>query len=104
MRILGIAGSVRRGSHNRRLLRAAGAMLPPGVDFVEWEGLAGLPLLLVFGTLSFWLRVTSPSIGGSCAASSRASVVLPLPFRPRSAIRSLGSSRRLSRLSTGVSA
>ena len=44
MRILGIAGSVRRGSHNRRLLRAAGAMLPPGVDFVEWEGLAGLPI------------------------------------------------------------
>lgn len=44
MRILGIAGSVRRGSHNRRLLRAAGDMLPPGVDFVEWEGLAGLPI------------------------------------------------------------
>jgi chromate reductase, NAD(P)H dehydrogenase (quinone) len=44
MRILGIAGSVRRGSHNRRLLRAAGDMLPSGVDFVEWEGLAGLPI------------------------------------------------------------
>ena len=43
MRILGIAGSVRRGSHNRRLLRAAGDMLPPGVELVEWEGLAGLP-------------------------------------------------------------
>jgi len=44
MRILGISGSLRRGSHNRRLLRAAGAMLPPGVDLVEWEGLAGLPI------------------------------------------------------------
>jgi chromate reductase, NAD(P)H dehydrogenase (quinone) len=44
MRILGIAGSVRRGSHNRRLLRAAGDMLPSGVDFVEWDGLAGLPI------------------------------------------------------------
>ena len=44
MRILGIAGSVRRGSHNRRLLRAAGDMLPSGVDVVEWEGLAGLPI------------------------------------------------------------
>ena len=44
MRILGIVGSVRRGSHNRRLLRAAGDMLPPGVEFVEWEGLAGLPI------------------------------------------------------------
>ena len=43
MRILGISGSLRRGSHNRRLLRAAGNALPPGVDLVEWEGLAGLP-------------------------------------------------------------
>ena len=44
MRILGIAGSLRRGSHNRRLLRAAGALLPPGADLVEWDGLAGLPI------------------------------------------------------------
>jgi chromate reductase, NAD(P)H dehydrogenase (quinone) len=43
MRILGIAGSLRRGSHNRRLLRAAGTLLPPGAELVEWEGLAGLP-------------------------------------------------------------
>ena len=44
MRILGIAGSLRRGSHNRRLLRAAGHALPPGAELVEWEGLAGLPI------------------------------------------------------------
>jgi chromate reductase len=44
MRILGIAGSLRRGSHNRRLLRAAGDQLPPGAQLVEWEGLAGLPI------------------------------------------------------------
>jgi chromate reductase, NAD(P)H dehydrogenase (quinone) len=44
MRILGIAGSLRRGSHNRRLLRAAGEALPPGAELVEWEGLAGLPI------------------------------------------------------------
>ena len=44
MRILGIAGSVRRGSHNRKLLRAAGNALPPGAELVEWEGLAGLPV------------------------------------------------------------
>ena len=44
MRILGIAGSLRRGSHNRRLLRAARTMLPPGADLVEWDGLADLPL------------------------------------------------------------
>ena len=43
MRILGISGSLRRGSHNRRLLRAAGDALPPGAVLVEWDGLAGLP-------------------------------------------------------------
>jgi chromate reductase len=43
MRILGISGSLRRGSHNRKLLRAAAAALPPGVELVEWDGLAGLP-------------------------------------------------------------
>src|SRR3712207_285566 len=45
MRILGIAGSVRRGSHNRKLLRAARAALPPGAELVEWDGLGGLPIL-----------------------------------------------------------
>ena len=43
MRILGITGSVRRGSHNRKLLRAAAAALPPGVGLLEWSGLADLP-------------------------------------------------------------
>jgi chromate reductase len=43
VRILGISGSLRRGSHNRRLLRAAGALLPPGVELVEWDGLRDLP-------------------------------------------------------------
>jgi chromate reductase, NAD(P)H dehydrogenase (quinone) len=43
MRILGIAGSLRRGSHNRRLLRAAGELLPPGAFLEEWDGLAALP-------------------------------------------------------------
>ena len=43
MRILGISGSLRRGSHNRRLIRAASALLPPGAELVEWDGLAGLP-------------------------------------------------------------
>jgi chromate reductase len=44
MRILGISGSLRRGSHNTKLLRAAGETLPPGVELVEWEGLGGLPI------------------------------------------------------------
>ena len=43
MRILAISGSLRRGSHNRTLLRAARAELPTGVDLVEWDGLAELP-------------------------------------------------------------
>jgi chromate reductase, NAD(P)H dehydrogenase (quinone) len=43
MRILGVSGSLRRDSHNRRLLRSARAELPGGVQLVEWDGLAGLP-------------------------------------------------------------
>jgi chromate reductase len=43
MKVLGISGSLRRASHNSRLLRAAGAALPPEVGFDVWEGLAGLP-------------------------------------------------------------
>ena len=43
MRILGISGSLRRESHNRRLLRAAGDLLPSGAVLEEWDGLAGLP-------------------------------------------------------------
>ncbi len=44
MRILGISGSLRRGSHNTKLLRAAGEALPPGAELVEWDGLGGLPI------------------------------------------------------------
>ena len=44
MRVLGISGSVRRGSHNRELLRAAGHVLPPGVELVAWEGIGALPI------------------------------------------------------------
>ena len=43
MRILGISGSLRRGSHNRKLLRAAAYALPSGSELVEWAGLDGLP-------------------------------------------------------------
>ena len=35
---------MRRGSHNRRLIRAAGDTLPSGVELVEWDGLGGLPI------------------------------------------------------------
>lgn len=43
MRVLGISGSLRRDSHNRRLLRAAAALLPPGAEFVELDGLKAIP-------------------------------------------------------------
>ncbi len=43
MRILGISGSVRRDSYNRKLLRAAASLLPERVDLVLWEGLKEIP-------------------------------------------------------------
>jgi chromate reductase len=43
MRILGISGSLRRDSHNSRLLRAAGDALPPGANLEVWDRLAELP-------------------------------------------------------------
>jgi chromate reductase, NAD(P)H dehydrogenase (quinone) len=43
MKILAISGSLRRESHNRRLLLAAAEMLPPGVDFELFEGLKAVP-------------------------------------------------------------
>jgi chromate reductase len=43
LRILGISGSLRRGSHNTKLLRAAGRRLPPGVQLEIFEGLEDLP-------------------------------------------------------------
>jgi chromate reductase len=43
MRMLGISGSLRAGSHNRALLAAAAADLPPGVELREWRGLDMLP-------------------------------------------------------------
>ena len=43
MRVLGIAGSLRRGSYNHALLREAGERLPAGVELVEFERLAEIP-------------------------------------------------------------
>ena len=47
-------------------------------------------------------RVTVPSNGASRPASSLASVDLPLPFGPSSAMRSSVSMRSVSRRSTGL--
>jgi chromate reductase, NAD(P)H dehydrogenase (quinone) len=43
VRILGISGSLRRGSHNTSLLRAAADLLPPGVELEIYEGIRDLP-------------------------------------------------------------
>jgi chromate reductase len=43
MRILGISGSLRRGSHNTNLLRAAADLLPPGVELEVYDGVRDLP-------------------------------------------------------------
>lgn len=43
LRVLGIAGSLRGGSMNRKLLEAARELLPPGVELDVFD-LAGIPL------------------------------------------------------------
>jgi chromate reductase len=43
MRVLGINGSLRRDSHNRRLLLEAAELLPPGVELELYDELKALP-------------------------------------------------------------
>ena len=43
MKILGFAGSLRKGSYNRALLRAAGELLPEGVTMETFD-ITGIPL------------------------------------------------------------
>jgi len=43
MNLLGISGSLRRGSYNSALLRSAGAGLPAGVEYLVWRGLDQIP-------------------------------------------------------------
>jgi chromate reductase, NAD(P)H dehydrogenase (quinone) len=44
MKILAVSGSLRAGSHNTQLLRAAAEAAPAGVEVVLWEGIGDLPL------------------------------------------------------------
>ena len=44
MRILAVSGSLREGSFNTSLLRAAVEAAPEGVELELWEGLGELPL------------------------------------------------------------
>jgi chromate reductase, NAD(P)H dehydrogenase (quinone) len=43
MRVLAIAGSLRRDSHNRALLRASARLVPEDVELVEFDGLKAIP-------------------------------------------------------------
>jgi chromate reductase, NAD(P)H dehydrogenase (quinone) len=43
MRVLAISGSLRQGSHNTRLLRAAAELAPPSVELEIFEGLKDVP-------------------------------------------------------------
>jgi len=43
MRILGLSGSLRRDSHNTRLLRSVGALLPDDVELVLFDRLNEIP-------------------------------------------------------------
>ena len=43
IRVLAISGSLRRGSHNTKLLRAAVTLLPPGSRLTLWDSLKGIP-------------------------------------------------------------
>ena len=43
MRILAISGSLRRESHNTRLLRHLAEQAPPGIEIELWEGLRSIP-------------------------------------------------------------
>jgi chromate reductase len=43
MRVLAISGSLRRGSHNTRLLRVAAQLAPPPVELELFEGLKEVP-------------------------------------------------------------
>jgi chromate reductase len=43
MRVLGLSGSLRTDSHNARLLQAAGSLLPPEAELVQFAGLKAIP-------------------------------------------------------------
>jgi chromate reductase len=44
MRILAVSGSLRAGSYNTQLLRAAAAVSPDGVTVELWDGVGDLPI------------------------------------------------------------
>jgi chromate reductase len=43
MKVLGLSGSLRAGSHNQKLLSAAGELLPPEAELTVFDGLKLIP-------------------------------------------------------------
>jgi chromate reductase, NAD(P)H dehydrogenase (quinone) len=43
MKVLGLSGSLRADSHNRKLLRAAADLLPGDAELIEFDGLKAIP-------------------------------------------------------------
>jgi len=43
VKVLGLSGSLRAGSHNAKLLQAAGDLLPPEAELVIFDGLKAIP-------------------------------------------------------------
>jgi len=65
MKLLGLCGSLRQGSYNRRLLDAASAELPPEVRLEIFDGLADLPLYNEDGPASPAVRSLRAALGGA---------------------------------------
>jgi chromate reductase len=73
MRVLGISGSLRRDSHNARLLRAAAQLLPPGTEFETWNELKAVP---PYDADEETPRPRGGAVGSLEAAVARADVVV----------------------------
>jgi chromate reductase len=71
MRILGISGSLRRDSHNTRLLRGVGELLPEGVELEVFDQLGGIPPYNEDEE-----HVTPPAVAALTAAIAGADAVL----------------------------
>jgi chromate reductase len=72
LNVLGIAGSLRAGSHNRALLRAAAELAPDGMEIAIWEGLRDVPSY--DGDVE--ATTTPPAVGVLAAAVTAADGVL----------------------------
>jgi chromate reductase len=74
MRVLGLSGSLRGGSHNARLLRAAGERLPDGAELVMFGDLKAIPPYDADDDGGPATR--PPAVAALCAAIAAADAVL----------------------------